>query len=214
MDNLETNNLLIDDIDNLETGDLLLFTEKGSGLFGFFLNMIKWATHSDYVHVAMVLKDPTFINPNLKGMYVWESSWEGKPDPQDGKIKLGVQITPLQEILDAYKKNGHVFIRKLTAPKEKFDINKLTEVHNVVYNKPYDIVPTDWIEALLQKDLSPQKNSRFWCSALVGYIYTKCDILIPSTDWSIMRPSDFAITRENLRFVNGCYLANKIIKIQ
>ena len=39
----------------------------------------------------MVLKDPSFLHPTLKGLYVWESSWEGKADPQDGKIKLGVQ---------------------------------------------------------------------------------------------------------------------------
>ena len=45
------------------------------------------------------MKDPTFINPELKGIYVWESGWEGKPDPQDGFTKLGVQLTSLDTIL-------------------------------------------------------------------------------------------------------------------
>ena len=35
----------------------------------------------------MVLKDPTFINKNLKGFYLLESSYEPQPDVTDGKIK-------------------------------------------------------------------------------------------------------------------------------
>ena len=105
-------------MNNLRTGDLLLFTEHSDGLFECFLSMIRWGTHSNYTHVAMILKDPSFIHPSLKGTFVWESSWEGKPDPQDGKIKLGVQITPLEEILKAYSKIGNVFVRKLVPFKE------------------------------------------------------------------------------------------------
>ena len=77
-------------MENLKTGDLLLFNYKAGGLFGAFTNMIKWGTHSNYSHTAIVLRDPTFLHPNLKGLYVWESSWENNPDPQDGKRKLGV----------------------------------------------------------------------------------------------------------------------------
>ena len=54
----------------------------------------------------MVLKDPTYINENLKGIYVKTISYEGTPDPQDGKIKLGVQITPIGHFIDYYKKHG------------------------------------------------------------------------------------------------------------
>ena len=57
----------------------------------------------NYSHVAMILKDPYFINPALKGLYVWESSFNGTPDPQDNKIKLGVQITPLHELINEYQ---------------------------------------------------------------------------------------------------------------
>ena len=56
------------------------------------------------------IKDPTFIHPSLKGYYVWESGWEGEPDPQDGKVKLGVQLTPLEEVIKNNKGNFH-FIR-------------------------------------------------------------------------------------------------------
>ena len=68
----------------------------------------------------MVLKDPEFIHPTLKGTYIWESSWEGTPDPQDGINKFGVQITPLSELLNAYKGNGHIIVRRVKCDPELF----------------------------------------------------------------------------------------------
>ena len=191
---------------DLKTGDLLLFNSHSSSFFSLS-SLIKCGTHSNYTHVAMILKDPSFIHPCLKGTFVWESSWEGTPDPQDGKIKLGVQITPLKEIIDSYGPQN-VFVRKIECDDTLFSPERLTEVHEIVYNKPYDIIPTDWIGALFRKDTKPQKTDRFWCSALVGYIYTKCGILNEDTDWSILRPSDFSLDGENLKFNDGYYLEN------
>jgi hypothetical protein len=164
----------------------------------------------------MVLKNPSFIHPSLKGTYVWESSYNGKPDPQDGKIKLGVQITPIDELIREYKKTGgHIYIRKLNFDKSD-DINRkivfndelLKDIHKKVYDKPYDIVPTDWIEALFRVDTNPQKTDRFWCSALVGYIYTRVGILNMDTDWSILRPNDFSLDGQNLKYSGLCNLEN------
>ena len=196
----------------LKTGDLLLFDSHSSGLFGAFTSMIKWGTHSNYSHIAMILKDPSFIHPCLKGTFVWESSWEGIPDPQDGKVKLGVQITPLKEIVDSY--NGqNIFVRQVECEKDLFSPERLAEVHKIVYDKPYDIVPTDWVGALFRKDAKPQKTDRFWCSALVGYIYTKCGLLDANTDWSILRPSDFSLAGEHLDFTTKAKLANSESKL-
>ena len=89
-----------------------------------------------------------------------------------------------------------------------FLIKNLKKIHDVVYNKPYDIVPTDWVEAWIREDPNPQKTNRFWCSALVGYIYTQCGLLDPKTDWSIMRPSDFSIMSQNLKLTNSAKLSN------
>ena len=195
-------------MDNLETGDLLLFNSHHSGLFSFFTSLIKWGTHSNYSHIGIVLKDPKFINPSLKGLYLWESSYNGEPDPQDGKIKLGVQITPLYEIINYYKKNGgSIFVRKINSTSdipinEIFNDKILIDIHNKVYDKPYDIVPTDWIEGFLKYDIEPQKTNRFWCSALVGYIYTRVGILNKNTDWSILTPNDFSLSGENLNYTN------------
>ena len=186
---------------DLDTGDLLLFCNNDS----WFTQLIRYGSHSDYTHVAMILKDPEFIHPSLKGTFVWESSWEGKPDPQDGKIKLGVQITPLQEIIDSYH-DKNIYVRKLVKGKDKMTSESLRDIHQVVYDKPYDVLPSDWIEALFRKDSSPQKTNRFWCSALVGYIYTKSGILEPDTDWSILSPNDFSLTADTLHFTTDCCL--------
>tara|TARA_B110001452_G_scaffold227748_1_gene202796 strand:- start:1228 stop:1497 length:270 start_codon:yes stop_codon:yes gene_type:complete len=42
-----------------------------------------------------------------------------------------------------------------------------------------------------------QKTNRFWCSALVGYIYTQSGILKKETDCSILVPNDFSLDGES-----------------
>lgn len=200
---------------NLKTGDLLLFcSDFHTGFLSYFTNLIKYGTHSNYTHIAMVLKDPDFIEPNLKGLYVWESGFEGTPDPQDNRIKLGVQITPLDEILKSYKNHGSVILRRVNCPENTFNKDILKKIHDVVYEKPYDIMPMDWIRALLKIDNKPQKTNRFWCSALMGYIYTKCGILKADTDWSIMSPDDFSIEKDNLNYLGQNKFENTVTKIQ
>ena len=161
----------------------------------------------------MVLKDPEFIHPSLKGYYLWESGEENSPDPQDNKKKLGVQITPFEEIYQSYAKtNSEIYLRRIDSSKN-FSLEKLKEIHKVVYDKPYDIVPTDWVEALFRKDPTPQRTDRFWCSALVGYIYNKCGIIDSKTDWSILRPRDFSIDGENLRLSKDVHLSKSQTRI-
>ena len=178
---------------NLKTGDLLLFDINESGIMGIFNKAIKFFTKSKFSHMAVVLKDPTFIHPSLKGYYIWESSWEGRSDPQDGKIKLGVQITPFHEIYDKCKsENSLIYARRIECPPDIFNDTSLKTIHDVVYNKPYDLVPTDWINALTRDESGGPQTKRFWCSALVGYIYTQCGLLSKNTDWTILRPADFS----------------------
>jgi len=196
---------------NLKTGDILLFDINESGIMGIFNKAIKFFTKSKFSHVAIVLKDPSFIHPSLKGYYIWESSWEGQPDPQDGKIKLGVQITPFHEIYDKCKsENSLIYVRRVQCPPEVFNDTTLTTIHDVVYNKPYDVVPTDWINALLRNKAGGPQTKRFWCSALVGYIYTRCRLLSKNTDWTILRPADFSIQYPDiLTWMNPYSLSKK-----
>ena len=154
------------------------------------------------------------IHP-LKGLYLWESSWEGTPDSNDGRIKLGVQITPLFQILQDFstKENGEIYIRQVHCNPNKFSFNNLLNVYKVVHNKIYDIELQDWVEELVKKKTFPQKTGRFWCSALVGYIYTKCGLLNENTDWSILRPSDFSESKQNLKFNNKNIFLEKQFKL-
>ena len=200
-------------MDNLKTGDLILFCGHNTGLMSLFSSMIRYATHSNYTHVGMIIKDPIFIDPSLKGIYVWESGYEGTPDPQDNKTKLGVQITPIEQIIKNFE-GSVVITRKINCNPEHFSNENLKKVHDIVYGKPYDVNPIDWFQALIKRDINPKKTNTFWCSALVGYIYTKCGILDEDTDWSIMRPSDFSIDGENLNFCKDCSLENSEVRIR
>ena len=200
------------DLNRLKTGDIILFTGGYNGIFKIFDSLISYATHSNYTHVGIILRDPIFIHPTLKGLFVWQSGWNGRPDKNDGKIKLGVQVNPLKDVLEDYK-DSKVIIRPIKCNHWSFNDIKLKEVNNIVYNKPYDIIPKDWFEALINKDSTPQKTDRFWCSALVGYIYTKCGILKGDTDWSILKPSDFSLDGEKLDYINHCYLEKVEYKI-
>lgn len=185
-------------MDYLKTGDLILFDNGGCNPLSL---LIKYFTGSQITHIAMILKDPDFIDPPLKGYYVWESNYEGEPDPQDNKIKLGVQITPLDEICDKYRgNNSAIYTRHINCSPEIFSTENLKEIHDVVYDKKYDFYLRDLISAMHRQDSHPQKTDRFWCSALVGYIYTNCGILNKETDWSILRPSDFTPEYSELNF--------------
>ena len=191
------------DLNKLDTGDILLFNYQGDSYwFSLFGRIIRTITHSDYTHAAMVLKDPTFIYPSLKGLYIWESGWEGTPDPQDGKVKTGVQITSLYDVIKNYQ--GKLYIRQLKRGREKITSNLLKTVHQTVYDKPYDLHPIDWLGALTRYDNTVQKTDRFWCSALVAYFLVSFGYLENNMDWSIIRPSDLSSKSNYLQFLPCC----------
>ena len=128
---------------SLKTGDILLFIGKPKNpLMRLFDWTIQSASHSQYSHVAVVIRDPTFIHPTLKGLFVWESSWEGTPDPQDGKVKLGVQLTSFYQLLNNFE--GQIYVRRLLKGSNCISNERLAKIHGVVYGKPYDIDIKDW----------------------------------------------------------------------
>jgi len=204
----------------VRTGDIILFDSTANGIFKYIEYGIRLFTHSSYNHVAMILVNPTFMaeltgssKDKYIGYFIWESSWEGEPDPQDGKVKMGVQLTPLEEIIK--NNRGKVIIRKLVCSNElyeqTFTDENLKEIHEMVYDKPYDLNIFDWIGALFRLDFSPKKKDRYWCSALIGAIYNKLGIINENIDWSILRPSDFSIEDKKLHieFNDGYKLDEK-----
>lgn len=193
----------------LQTGDILLFSSQLTwNPLNIFGKLIEWATKSPYCHVGMVLKDPTWIKPDMKGIYLWQSSYEGLhiKDPQDNKIKVGVEITKLKDVL----KDHHTSIyTRLLSPegRKKLTPDILKKIHNIVYDKIYDFNPIDWLAAYLRKPIDgSRKTNRFFCSALVACIYTESGILDKNTDWSLVRPSDFAPDDQNLKWEKDCDL--------
>ena len=197
----------------MKTGDILLFSYRGfKSPLDIVSYLIEWFSPLPYSHCGIYLKDPDFLHVSLKGEYVWESIINGEVDSEDDMKKWGVKITPYQEYLKKY--NGTISVRSIMYNDKPYIISreKLSDVQKIVYGKPYDIDPMDWMrEFLRSKDPEPQKTDRFWCSAFVGCFLTKIGVLDSKTDWSIMKPCDFAMN--NLPFNEGYSFGNiQIIK--
>ena len=196
-----------------KTGDILLFSYRGfDSPLDIFSYFIEWFSPLPYSHCGIYLKDPTFLHVALKGEYIWESVISDTIDPEDNEEKWGIKITPLHEYLTNY--NGSISIRKILYNDKPFIIEneKLSLVQKTVYGKPYDIDPLDWLRELLRcKDPEPQKTDRFWCSAFTGCFLTKIGLLNSKTDWSILKPSAFAMNDLNIN--EGYSFSNiKVIK--
>ena len=54
------------DLNNLKTGDLLLFKSKPKNIIGILDAIIRFFTKSDFVHIGMILKNPSFIDTPFK----------------------------------------------------------------------------------------------------------------------------------------------------
>ena len=196
----------------LKTGDLLLCDDLQYGSWGLFSWVIKFITKSDFSHVGMIVKDPEFTETPLKGTFVWTSGISNVPDPEDKQTKFGVQFIPFDHFIQTY--GGKIFLRRIhfQDPEEYntiFNTNNLKQIHQVVYDKPYDVIITDWIEAFCKKDPKPQKTSRFFCSALIGYIYTKLTLLDQNTDWSILYPNFFSSENKTLSLQSNSSLTKE-----
>lgn len=211
---------MVIDKNELNTGDVLLFhnvSNYKSGyncFFSCFTGLIQWCTKSKYSHVGMIVRDPIFTNPPLKGLYVLESSFETYPDVEDHKYKLGVELEEFDKVIK--NANQDIYVRKLNCKRDGLFNNILKDVHKVTRNKPYDVLPIDWIDGIFQRysGRNAQSTKHFWCSALVAYIYVRWGFLPADTPWSLVSPKMFGSEINNgynLEFKN-CIL-DKEIKI-
>jgi len=180
--------------DQFNTGDILLFHHNNDfttierGMFSIFTDLIMYFTGSRYSHTAIIIKDPSFTSPPLKGLYVLESSWEDFPDVEDKEYKLGVELEELDKVLDTYK-NGEVYWRQLKCERNDEFNEKMVETHSVVHNRPYDIIPSDWLKAALHINKGDiHKKKTFWCAALVAFAYVQWGFLDKETPWTLVSP--------------------------
>lgn len=185
--------------DELNTGDILLFHHKNdckscyNCFFSCVTGLIECCTESKYSHVAMVVRDPQFTDPPMKGLYVMESSFESFPDAEDHKYKFGVELEEFDKVIESAKPHETIYWRKLVCNRDAKFYEMLNETHKEVHNKPYDIFPKDFINAWLHRQTASggQVTSRFFCSALIAYIYVRWDFLPFSTPWTRITPKMF-----------------------
>lgn len=198
-----------------KTGDLLLFNNdhllSPTGIFSY---LIKFFTKSDWSHIGMIVKDPEFTDVKLpKGLYLWQSSLESFPDAEQHKIKLAVQLSPLDEMIQNF--NGIVEWRALDSGNITITNEHLKEIHKLVHSKKYDLNPIDWIEAYIESSINPKKVNRFFCSALVARIYSYLNLIDPNINWSIIRPSSFSSENMNdklhIKLINNAKLQNEVL---
>ena len=178
-------------LENAETFDILLF----NGQNYWFSYIVELFTGSKFSHIGIILKAPTYLDPELTGTYLLESGIEPTPDPEDKKKKFGVQLTELTSLIHRY--TGKIYYRKLNAPvftnNPTLFYRRLRKIHSVIEDKPYDDNAWDLLRADLRIRLGNcQKTSEFFCSALVGFVYAQLGLLDKDILWDLLQPKDFA----------------------
>ena len=90
---------------------------------------------------------------------------------EDQEYKMGVELIALEEIdFSQYD----LYWRKLECDRNETFYFNLAKAHSIVHNRPYDIIPTDWIKSALHLNFgNTHKKKMFWCSALITFIYIK-----------------------------------------
>ena len=188
-------------IDNCETGDILLYNSINP-----VGRLIEYFTGSKFSHVAIILRDPIHINPKLTGLYIIESGSENIKDILSDKKVIGVQVIPLDYVLDQYQNGyiGNLYYRKLECIRDAKFSEKITNIVINTDTKSYDFNPEDWIKAAFDIDIGNcQNDNTFWCSALVSYIYIKLGFLPKNLPWTIITPKKFSYyEKDSLKYIN------------
>jgi hypothetical protein len=183
------------DLDDFKSGDILLFNGRGY----WFSYVIEWATWSDYSHIGIVLRKPTYLHPKLKGVYMLESGTEKFPDAIEHRICYGVQVVNLKTVIEKY--TGHVYYRKLTslAPFKgpnypSYQVNQaLQEIWPKIRDHGYDDRLWDLFKTEINLDWGDNhRTDKFICSALVTYLYQKAQLLNTELEWDLIKPYEFA----------------------
>lgn len=195
----------------LDTGDVILFSTNK-----WYSDVIEYANGSIFSHCGIILRDPVYLDASLNGLYMLESGKEDIPDVVDQKYHFGVQIVPLEDVIKEYEKykEGEIYVRKLKCVRDKKFEENLSEAYNTIKNKPYNYNPIDWIEALFGfRFIDKQITTRFWCSALVAFIFVKLSLIQPTIEWTLVTPRDWFSGSENQFIFSQGITLEKEIKI-
>ena len=191
-------------ISELQTGDILLCS--GTDCIS---RAIEYFTGSKISHVAMVLRNPHYINKSLNEFCVLQSTITRNLDLDDKIKKSGVQIISLDELLSEYKT---IYVRRLLINKNREFYDNIKDIYFSVKNKPYDTNLLDWLKADLNIHSGNEtKDNSFWCSALLTYIYIKLKLLYKYTNWTTVKPSQFSSNDKNKLIFINCIIENDIL---
>ena len=159
--------------------------------------IIEWATNSPWEHVVMVIKDPWWTNPPLKGIFVFQSGWG--PNSYKDVLNDKVSGVTLNHINDFLANRQNIYIRKLyNLTFNKILAKKFVKAFQTAHGKPYDANPCHWLAAGLNSIftckccncLNPKHKSNYWCSALVAFMYRELGIIPKAIDWSNTTPAE------------------------
>ena len=191
-------------LETCQTGDILLYNSNY-----WYSRLIEWGSGSKFSHISIILRDPTFINEKLTGLYILESSYEDIPDSNTGEKVWGVQIIPLDHVLEEYKKSyvGNLYYRRLETEKSEDFYVKLKDCIKHTEGDKYDLNPLDWFKAEFQINIgNTRKENTFWCSALVGYVYCHMGFIDKDISWSILPPRKFSHYENDRLTYSNCSL--------
>lgn len=170
-----------------KTGDIILF--KGAK---WYSKLIEW--FCEISHVGIIIIDPFIDNKIVKGIYVLESKLF-----ENGKN--GVRLTSIDAIFSYVdsKEYSNIYIRFLHHVRDTRFKLKIDTACQTTLGKKYDVNPYDWFRSICNLKIgNEQKTERFWCSALVAYVYIKLGFLDLNIPWTIIKPSAFSSDCKNV----------------
>jgi hypothetical protein len=202
---------------NLKTGDIILYDTRF-----WYSRLIEYFSNSIYSHVALIIKNPTWLAPNLiEDYYVIESGGEVFNDSITEKPKCGVRVSSLRIVYEQYLNGGYgqLYIRNISTDLCMNVIEQsIKKAYDKVMNDIYDFNPIDWLRAYYDIDKSlneivinnqTEKTNTFTCSAFIAYIFVEIGFLDKNIPWTILSPSDFSVHKKRLTFKNCSFTPDK-----
>lgn len=173
-----------------KTGDILLYSSTN-----IFAKTIEYFTSSKFSHIAIILKNPVFYDPKLRGTYILESGYEKIPDAESGKFVYGVQIIPIEYVINSYQNGykGTLYYRKLKCERDELFYKRLRNCIHKVEHVKYDYNIIDWLKAEFNLQFGDcRRTDKFWCSALAAYTLYCLDFVEKDIKWTIIPPKSFS----------------------
>lgn len=193
--------------DNLETGDLVLFSGNNP-----ISSLIKLMTRSKWSHVGMVYK-------LLGDVFIWESTSMSNVPDNEGNYINGVQLTLLSNRIQKY--DGNVTIQRLLFDREEKTLKQLAAFRNLVKSTPYEEsiaelfksaydTPITRIGELFNFRDNEEDLSSLFCSELVAKALQVIDVLNNETPANEYVPKDFSASSLEFALTNGARIGATI----